>query len=137
MNHYPGVIVSRLEGRLGIDELDAFQESIQKLLRGGHSQIVVDLNAVDYLDSNGIDVLLHCLAQAVRADGELKLAALSPASETILAITRASRFFEIFPTVEGAVASFDFLPIANGAEPWNALVSVEKSDASEFGMSQA
>ena len=137
MNPYPGVVISKLEGHLGEAELATFQEDIQQLLRGGHTQIVVDLKAVDYLDSNGIDVLLHCLAQAVRADGDLKLAALSPSAETILAITRASRFFEIFPTLETAVASFDFLPTPNGAEPWNTLVDVDGSDASEYGRPQA
>jgi anti-sigma B factor antagonist len=137
MNHHPGVVISKLEGRLGASELESFHEQIQELIHSGCNHLVVDLNGVEHLDSNGIDVLLHCLAQAVRADGDLKLASLSPAAETILAITRATRFFEVFPTVEDAVASFDSVPNVTEVEPWNAFVSADGPDAPETGVAQA
>lgn len=128
MNHYPGVVIVKMEGRLGAPELDSFRENIAELLSAGQSQIVAELSGVDYLDAEGIEALLHCVAMVVRADGELKLAALSPSAEIILALTRASRFFEIFSTVEEAVASFDIVPISNGAEPWNTFGSAEVPD---------
>ena len=137
MNLFPGVVVTKLEGRLGTRQLDAFCEEIQQLLNQDQTQIVVDLSGVESLDSSAIDVLLQCVAQVVRADGELKLAALSPSAETILAVTRVSRFFEIYPTSDSAVASFDFTPASNGAEPWNAPLEAERPDATKLGLPQA
>jgi anti-sigma B factor antagonist len=137
MNSYPGVVVTKLEGRLGARELDAFCEEIHQLLNQDQTQIVVDLSGVESLDSSAIEVLLRCVAQVVRADGELKLAALSPCAESILAVTRVSRFFEIFPTSDSAVASFDLTPLNNGAEPWNAPPDAERPDATKLGLSEA
>jgi len=66
---------------------------------------------VKQLDSAGVDVLLHCMTEAVRRDGDLKLAALSPESAIILEITRTARLFEIYDTSTDAARSFtSFLP---------------------------
>jgi len=94
---------------------------MQELLRLDQPRIVFDFCSVTLLDSAGIEFLLHCLSLIVRRDGELKLAALSPQAATVLEITRVGRFFEIFPTVEDAVRSFDaFLPNApDFPEPWD------------------
>ena len=47
------------------------------------------------------------MSVVVRRDGDMKLAALSPESAALLALTRVERFFEIFRTVEDGVHSFD------------------------------
>ena len=51
------------------------------------------------------------MTEAVRRDGDLKLAALSPESAIILEITRTARLFEIYETSTDAARSFtSFLP---------------------------
>ena len=115
------VVVKILAERLGRSEVAAFRREMQEVLRLDQPRIVFDFCSVTHLDSAGIESLLHCLSAIVRRDGELKLAALSPQAAMILEITRVGRFFEIFPTVEDAVRSFDvFLPNAHDSpEPWN------------------
>jgi hypothetical protein len=63
------------------------------------------------------------LYAVTRRDGEMRLASLSPQAEVILEISRVSRFFEIFPTVEDAMDSFDVHVSDAGdlAEPWNSI----------------
>ena len=64
----------------------------------------------------------------------MKLASLSPQAEVILEISRVSRFFEIFPTVEDAMDSFDVHVADAGdlSEPWNSInVSSELQDQNE------
>ena len=67
-------------------------------------------------------MLLHCLEEAMKRDGDLKLAAVSPASAVILELMRVDRLFEAFETADQAVRSFQvFSPetIADG-QPWYA-----------------
>jgi|SRR5579863_5944713 len=121
MNPYPSVVVKTLAARLDRNEVAAFRRAMQESLRMDQPRVVFDFGSVTHLDSSGIEFLLSCLSAIVRRDGELKLAALSPQAATVLEITRVGRFFEIFPSVEDAVRSFDvFLPNApNLPEPWD------------------
>jgi anti-sigma B factor antagonist len=121
MNPYSSVVVKTLAARLDRNQVAAFRKGMQELLRRDQPRVVLDFCSVTHLDSAGIEFLLNCLSAIVRRDGELKLAALSPQAATVLEITRVGRFFEIFPTVEDAVRSFDaFLPNApDSPEPWD------------------
>lgn len=121
MNAYSSVVVKTLASRLDRDQVAAFRRGMQELLRMDQPRVVFDFGSVTHLDSSGIEFLLNCLSAIVKRDGELKLAALSPQAATVLEITRVGRFFEVFPTVEAAVRSFDaFLPNAsNFPEPWD------------------
>ncbi len=121
MNPNSSVVVKILAERLGRGEVAAFRREMQAVLRMDQPRIVFDFCSVTHLDSAGIESLLHCLSAIVKRDGELKLAALSPQATMILEITRVGRFFEVFPTVEDAVRSFDvFVPNTHDfPEPWN------------------
>ena len=121
MNPDSSVVVKTLAARLDRNQIAAFRRGMQELLRMDQPRVVFDFCSVTHLDSAGIEFLLNCLSAIVKSDGELKLAALSPQAATVLEITRVGRFFEIFPTVEEAVRSFDaFLPSASKSpEPWD------------------
>ncbi len=121
MNPYSSVVVRTLAARLDRNQVAAFRRGMQDLLRMDQPRVVFDFCSVTHLDSAGIEFLLNCLSAIVKRDGELKLAALSPQAATVLEITRVGRFFEIFPTVEDAVRSFDaLLPNApDSPEPWD------------------
>jgi anti-sigma B factor antagonist len=121
MSLHSSVVVKTLAARLDRNQVAAFRRGMQELLRMDQPRVVLDFCSVTHLDSAGIEFLLNCLSAIVKRDGELKLAALSPQAATVLEITRVGRFFEIFPTVEDAVRSFDaFLPnTLNAPEPWD------------------
>lgn len=58
-------------------------------------------------------MLLQCMTDASRRDGDLKLASLSPHASVVLELTRTDRLFEIYETATDAVKSFSsFLPNA-------------------------
>jgi anti-anti-sigma factor len=126
-----GVTIKTLPPRLDAAELSAFTQVMQPVLESDSPQLVLDLSAVKYLGSAGIEFLLECLSVVVRRDGDMKLAALSPESAALLALTRVERFFEIFHTVEDAVQSFDTFVAENEnfAEPWNSFGASEKDRA--------
>src|SRR2546423_13097687 len=105
------VVVKRMPSRVDQQAAHEFLREVQPFLRSDRPQLVFDLSQVKQLDSTGVDVLLHCMTEAVRRDGDLKLAALSPESAIILEITRTARLFEIYETSTDAARSFaSFLP---------------------------
>jgi len=126
----PGVLIKTLPSRLDAAELISFTQEMQPVLNSDSPQLVLDLSGVKYLGSAGIEFLLECLSVVVRRDGDMKLAALSPESAALLALTRVERFFEIFRTVEDAVQSFDAFvtETENFAEP-NSFGASEKDRA--------
>ncbi len=65
------------------------------------------------MDAAGVDMLLQCMAQAMKRDGDVKLASVSPQAAVILELTRTDRLFEIYETSTDAARSFSgFLPNA-------------------------
>jgi anti-sigma B factor antagonist len=127
----PGILVKKLPTRLDVLELSAFRREMQFALESDSPHIVLDLSAINYLGSAGIEFLLDCLSIVVRRDGDIKLAALSREAASLLALTRVERFFEIYRTVEEAVHSFDAVGAENDrfAEPWNAFDAAAKDQA--------
>jgi len=105
------VIVKRIPERFNFKQARAFLNEVRPLLLSDRPQLVFDLSQVRQLDSAGVDVLLRCLSEAVKRDGDLKLAAPSPQAEVVLELTRTGRLFEIYHTSTDAVRSYSrFLP---------------------------
>lgn len=107
------VVVKRVPALLNTRQARQFHDEVRPLLRVDRPQIVFDLAAVRQIDAAGIDMLLRCMTDASRRDGDLKLANLSPHAAVILELTRTDRLFEIYETATDAVKSFSsFLPNA-------------------------
>jgi anti-sigma B factor antagonist len=105
------IIVKRVPESLNIKYARDFLEEVRPLLEHDRPQLVFDLSLVRKIDSAGVDMLLHCMKEAARRDGDLKLASLSPQAQVVLELTRTGRLFEIFATSVEAVRSFSgYLP---------------------------
>lgn len=116
------VVVKRMPERLGIKQARAFLREFQPLLNVDRPQIVFDLSHVKQMDAAGVDMLLQCLSQAMKRDGDLKLAALSPQAAVVLELTRTDRLFEIYETSADAIRSYtSFMPNALRYQPWAAV----------------
>src|SRR5665213_1764936 len=77
--------------------------------------IVLDCSNVRQLDKSVIHLLLCCLEEAMKRNGNVKLAALPPGAGAILELTGANRLFDIYDTIADAVDSFHRCPA--GAVP--------------------
>ncbi len=107
------VIVKRLPNRVNLREAKIFFREMQPILRIDRPQVVFDLSQVRQMDAAGVDVLLQCMAQAMKRDGDVKLAAVSPQAAVILEMTRTDRLFEIYNSSTEAARSYSgFLPNA-------------------------
>jgi hypothetical protein len=86
-------------------------------------------------------VLVRCMREAMKHDGDLKLASLSAQATVVLELTRAGRLFEIYENSTAAAKSFScFLPNAIKhmyAQPLETLLQMPTpetpADADETG----
>ncbi len=107
------VVVKRMPQRLNLRAARQFLHDVQPFLAVDRPQLVFDLAQVQQLDAAGVELLLYCMSEAHKRDGDLKLAALSPQAAVMLELTRTERLFEIYETSADAVRSFSgFLPDA-------------------------
>ena len=107
------VIVKRMPERVNTRTARDFLRDVQPFLLTDRPQVVFDLSQVKQLDAAGVEMLLRCMSQAHKRDGDLKLAALSAQASVVLELTRTERLFEIYETSTDAVRSFSgFLPNA-------------------------
>jgi anti-sigma B factor antagonist len=107
------VVVKRMPERVNARTAREFWNDVQPFLAADRPQLVFDLSPVTQLDAAGVEVLLRCMSEAHKRDGDLKLASPSGQAWVVLELTRTERLFEIYETPVDAVRSFSgFLPNA-------------------------
>jgi anti-anti-sigma factor len=104
------VVVMQVPEILNVKEVRNFMEELGPLLESNRPRVVLDCSQVRSMESAGVEMLLHCLEEVLKRDGDLKLASLSPEAEVILELMRVARVFEAFQTCEDAVRSFNAIP---------------------------
>ena len=115
------VIVMEVPEELNHIRAKSFLNELQPILEIDRPSVVLDCSRIRHLDSAGVEMLLHCLEEAMKRDGDLKLAGVSPASEVIMELMRVDRLFEVFETSEEAVRSFQLVaPASVQTQPWYA-----------------
>jgi anti-sigma B factor antagonist len=101
-----GVCIFRCEGRIVYgDEGAILRERVGNILRGT-PKIVVNLHAVDYVDSGGLGILVRLLASAKKHGGELKLVSPRNRVRDLLRRTNLQAIFEVYENNDEAVAAF-------------------------------
>ena len=70
------------------------------------NQIVLDLDAVEMLDSTGLTTLLDAQDKLLAHSGDLKIATTNNVNRKILEVTRLDQQLEVFDSVIDAVKSF-------------------------------
>jgi len=105
------VIVMQVPERLYEPQAIAFRQDLKHFLQHERPRIVLDCSGVKDIDSVGVETLLHCMDEAMKRDGDVKLAAVAPGSAVILELMKVDRLFEVFDSAEEAVRSFHIYPL--------------------------
>lgn len=99
-------VIKLLPQHVNAQQARLFLREMQPALHSDRPQIVLDLSQVRQMDAAAIDLLMHCMTEATKRDGDVKLAAPSPRAAIFLELTRMDRFFEVFESSAQAAASF-------------------------------
>jgi anti-sigma B factor antagonist len=118
------VIVKRLSERMDRDHAQGLVRELRPLLGDDRPCLVFDFSDVTYLDSAAIEMVLNCMEEVMKRNGDLKFAAISPAVAAILKLTRVDCLFEIFEDVTDAVESFHRFPAYVFPRAWENTPSI-------------
>ena len=110
IRHAGPISIVAVSGRLTSFETGAVRDSIARLLKHHRKDIVLNLSALQYLDSSGIGELARIYVSVVKVGGQMKVVGLAPKVEEILKITQLYQVFPEFPSEEAALDSFPESP---------------------------
>lgn len=102
-----GIVILDLNGRLIVGEpVTEVREKISKLASEGHNNIILNMAAVDYIDSTGLGGMVICYTNLKKAHGALKLLKLNKRNADLLVLTKLNTVFQVFDDEQDAVNSF-------------------------------
>ena len=105
IRHLDNLSFLQVAGRLTSFESTAFRDAIHGMLNQGHKNIVLNLTALDYLDSSGVGELVRNYVAVVKKGGAMRVVGLAPKIEEILKVTHLHQVFPDFPDEASARAS--------------------------------
>jgi anti-sigma B factor antagonist len=91
---------------MGGPDAGVLNDKLHALIDQNKIRLVADLGEVDWMNSSGLGILIQGLNTMRNSGGDLKLANVTERIKNLLMIAKLTRIFEIFDTVEDALASF-------------------------------
>lgn len=104
------VTVRQLPEPLTREQASLFLQEITPLMDVDRPRMVFDFSQVHQLGSVGVELLLRCVEEVIKRNGDLKLAAVSTGPMAVLEFTGVVGLFEIYEDAAEAVQSFNQLP---------------------------
>jgi anti-sigma B factor antagonist len=97
------VLILRVsEGRLDAAKAPALRDALLQQIDAGHSQIVLDLSATEFMDSSGLGALVSAVKR-MGSRGTLAIAGAQGAVTRLFTLTRMDRVFALHPSVDAAI----------------------------------
>lgn len=98
-------IVSIAAPALDANNVKEFKAAISGHLEGA-KQLLLDLSALEFVDSSGLGAFLSCLRQLQAAGGDLKIVGVTKPVRTLFELVRMHRLLDIFNTRDEALRSY-------------------------------
>ena len=89
---------SRIDAAVAIE----FKDAMRATTDGGSDTVVLDLSAVEFIDSSGLGAIVAAMKHMGQSR-TLALAGLTPTVEKVFRLTRMDSVFSVFPTLDGAL----------------------------------
>ena len=98
-----GLPVLLVKGEIDIYTAPMFKQAVVGLVSDGHSDVVIDLSGVTFMDSSGFGTLLGATRRLRPAGGGLYLAGANTTIQRMLRLTRLDTIMGLYETAEDAV----------------------------------
>ena len=92
-------------GEIDVYTAPKLRDKITELVNGGHHDLVVDMENVDFLDSTGLGVLVGGLKKLRAHDGSMQLICTQERLLKIFRITQLAKVFAIYESQADALAA--------------------------------
>ncbi len=99
-----GADIVVVRGEIHLSTATRFWERLNAIIEGGKTRLVLDLSAVEFIDSTGLSVLLNGLRLVNQRDGSMALVCTNPTVLRLFQITSLDSTFDIFGDRPAALA---------------------------------
>src|SRR5205823_13510468 len=100
--HEDGVTIFALSGAIDLHYVPTLRSLFQSKLNERCLALIVDLSAVDFIDSTGLAALIEYHRDAAAHGGVFSLAGINPNLKAIFDVVQFDKALAIFPTVAEA-----------------------------------
>jgi anti-sigma B factor antagonist len=100
------VTIFSLTGNLDALTAPSLKKEIEALLAARRINVVFDLQGLELIDSSGVGAIVSLFKRVRTLQGDVKIARLAGQPAEIFKLLRLDRAFEIFETIDEAVARF-------------------------------
>ena len=104
LNQHDNCAVLAVSGEVDVATVPKMREQLHSLVARGDDRIVVDLDAVDFLDSTGLGVLVGALKRVRSSGGDLQLICSQPRIRKVFEVTGLTKVFIIHDNLDEALA---------------------------------
>lgn len=104
------VALLTVEGYLDVDTATEFQHHLANQLHHGRRHFLLDLSAVPFMDSSGMNIILRVYQEARELPGSVHIISPAPAVRRILDLTGVSITVPVSESVDEALERVDGLP---------------------------
>jgi anti-anti-sigma factor len=106
-NVEPDIVVVHLTGNVTLlPENQINNPFVNELLEQQARKLILDLTAVEHMDSSGVQLMVQCSSAVQKAGGQLRLAGANERVARLFQITRLDSILPLYPSI--AQASQDF-----------------------------
>ena len=99
------VAVIRVTGRVDATTAPDFEAKLKEHITGGNANLVLELDAADYISSAGLRALISAQKALKAKGGKLVIAQPSQRVKEVMQLAGLDPLFPIFPDTESAVGS--------------------------------
>ena len=106
MSDSDGVTLLVLNGRIDSNTAGQMGSSLSAAMRAGGTQLVLDLQDVDYMSSAGLRQMVATLKKLQQKDGDLRLASPTERVREVLQLSGLDSIFTVYESAKDAINSF-------------------------------
>lgn len=99
-------IITVAANRIDAASAIRFKEDMRHRTDGSPNRVILDLSAVDFIDSSGLGAIVASMKQ-MGPDKRLDLAGLTPVVDKVFRLTRMDTVFRLFTSRDDALATAD------------------------------
>jgi anti-sigma B factor antagonist len=107
LNQKNSVPLIELNGRFDAEGGAFLKGQLPSLVSEQQPNLIIDMNGVTFVDSLGLTALVSGLKLCRKNRGILRLVGLQPSVRLLFEITRLDHAFELYDSVEAAMADFN------------------------------
>ena len=102
-------VIVAIEGELDIATADDLREHVQQAMDEHGPWLILDLSALDFMDSSGLNVIINAYRTVREQNGSLSLAALNERVTKVVRLVGLHRQVPVHKTVSTAITAMEAL----------------------------